>query len=155
MVLIWFLYLCTWKTRILCLKLCCFYKTKEEKLKLAALMAKCLGNNLWKFHQKILNYSENNEIFVRGCFFGRTRYISFLSCYCGSVSDHQVLLLLINLIWFDLKPDLQTPLNQFSAGWCKLKFPSIAISVTTQLCDLVGVDSWFTCCSWMSHSFIF
>jgi len=28
--------------------------------------------------------------------------ISFLSCHCGSVSDHPVLLLLINLIWFDL-----------------------------------------------------
>jgi len=28
--------------------------------------------------------------------------ISFLSCYCCSVSDHPVLLLLINLIWFDL-----------------------------------------------------
>jgi len=67
MVLIWFLCLCTWKNRLLCLKLCCFYKTKEETLKFAALMAKCLTNNLWKFHQKILNYSENNEIFVGGC----------------------------------------------------------------------------------------
>jgi len=28
--------------------------------------------------------------------------ISFLSCYCGSVSDHPVLLLLIKMIWFDL-----------------------------------------------------
>ena len=28
--------------------------------------------------------------------------VSFVSCYCGSVSDHLVLLLLINLIWFDL-----------------------------------------------------
>ena len=38
-------------------------------LKFAALMAKSLMNNLWKVHQKILNYSENNEIFVRGgCF---------------------------------------------------------------------------------------
>jgi len=32
-------------------------------------MAKSLSNNLWKFHQKILNYSENNEIFVGGLFF--------------------------------------------------------------------------------------
>jgi len=38
-------------------------------LKFAALMANCLTNNRWKFHQKILSYSENNEIFVRGCFF--------------------------------------------------------------------------------------
>jgi len=69
MVLIWFLCLCTWKNRLLCLKLCCFYKTKVKMLKFAALMAKCLTNNLWKFHQKILNYSENNEISVGGCFF--------------------------------------------------------------------------------------
>ena len=33
-------------------------------LKFAALVANCLTNNLRKFHQKILNYSENNEIFV-------------------------------------------------------------------------------------------
>jgi len=31
-------------------------------------MANCLTNNLWKFHQKILNYSENNEIFVGDVF---------------------------------------------------------------------------------------
>jgi len=63
-----FVALCTWKNRLLCLKLCCFYKTKVGMLKFAALMAKCLMNNFWKFHQKILNYSENNEIFVGGCF---------------------------------------------------------------------------------------
>ena len=69
MVLIWFLCLCTWKNRLLCLRLYYFYKTKVEMLKFAALMAKYLTNNLWKFHQKILNYSENNEIFVGGgCF---------------------------------------------------------------------------------------
>jgi len=33
-------------------------------LKFAALMAKWLMNNLLKVHQEILNYSENNEIFV-------------------------------------------------------------------------------------------
>jgi len=32
--------------RFLCLNLCCFCKTKVEMLKLAALMAKCLVNNL-------------------------------------------------------------------------------------------------------------
>ena len=46
-----------------------FCKTKVEMLKFAALMAKCLSNNLWKVHQKILNYSKNNQIFVGGCFF--------------------------------------------------------------------------------------
>ena len=74
MVLIWFLCLYTWENRLLCLNLCCFGKTKVEMLKFAALLAKCLRNNLWKFHRKILNYSENNEIFVGGVFFGRTRY---------------------------------------------------------------------------------
>ena len=42
------------------------------------------------------------------------------------------------------QPGLQTLLTWFGAGWGKLKFPSITIGVTTQLCDLVGVDSWFT-----------
>ena len=37
-------------------------------------MARCLANNLWKFHQKILNYSENNDIFVGGCFFNHSLY---------------------------------------------------------------------------------
>jgi len=69
MVLISFLCLFTWENRLLCLNLCCFCKTKVEMLKFAALLANCLMNNLWKFHQKILNYSENNEIFVGGCFF--------------------------------------------------------------------------------------
>ena len=68
MVLIWFLYLFTQENRLLCLNLCCFSKTKVEMLKFAALMANCLSNNLWKFHQKILNYSEHNEIFVGGVF---------------------------------------------------------------------------------------
>jgi len=44
-------------------------------LTFAALTTKCLTNNLCKFHQKILNYSENNEIFVGGCFFRRTLYM--------------------------------------------------------------------------------
>jgi len=56
----------TWENHLLCLNLCCFCKTKVEMLEFVALMAECLANNLWKFHQKILNYSENNEIFV-GC----------------------------------------------------------------------------------------
>jgi len=80
MVLIWFLCLCTWKTRLLCLKLCCFYNTKVEMVKFAGLMAKCLTNSLWKFHRKILNYSEN-EIFVgRGVFLaapGRRPFVHF------------------------------------------------------------------------------
>jgi len=37
-------------------------------LKFVGLMAKCLTKNLRKFHQKILIYSENNEIFVGGAF---------------------------------------------------------------------------------------
>ena len=74
MVLISFLCLFTWENRLLCLNLCCFGKTKVEMLKFVALMARYLTNNLWKFHQKILNYSENNKIFVGGCFFGCTRY---------------------------------------------------------------------------------
>jgi len=35
-------------------------------LEFAALIAKYLTNNLYKVHQKILNYSENNKIFVGG-----------------------------------------------------------------------------------------
>jgi len=54
MVLIWLLCLCTWENRLLCLNLCCFCKTKEEMLNFAALMAKCLMNNLWKVHQNIV-----------------------------------------------------------------------------------------------------
>jgi len=42
------------------------------------------------------------------------------------------------------QPTLQTPLNQFGAGWGKPKFPSVTISMRTRLCELVGVDSWFT-----------
>jgi len=79
MVLISFLYLFTWENRLLRLNLCHFRKTKVEMLKFAALMAKCLTNNLWKFPPKILNYSENNEIFVGGCFFSRTLYVYLCS----------------------------------------------------------------------------
>jgi len=69
MVLIWFLCLFTWYNHLSCLNLCCFGKTKVEMLKFVALIARCLTNNFWKFYQKILNYSENNEIFVGGVFF--------------------------------------------------------------------------------------
>ena len=68
MVLISFLCLFTWENRLLRLNLCCFGKTKVEMLKFAAVMARCLTNNLRKFYQKILKYSENNELFVGGCF---------------------------------------------------------------------------------------
>jgi len=47
-------------------------------LKFAALMANCLTNNRHKFHQKMFNYSENNEIVVGGCFFGCTPYCETL-----------------------------------------------------------------------------
>ena len=56
------------------------------------------------------------------------------------------------------QPTLQTPLNQFSAGWGKPKFPSVTISLRTRLCELVGVDSWFTIHLLqlnVYHSFIF
>jgi len=81
--------------------------------------------------------------------------ISFVSCYCGSVSDHLVLLLLINLIWFDLiwlhitgtdfwyacvmqirylytvsqKTCHQTFVYIFTKYWPILKIPSLAHSV--------------------------
>jgi len=54
-------------------------------LKFAALMAKCLKNNLCKVHQKILSYSENNEIFVGGVFFSHTLYTDMHAC---SVVEH-------------------------------------------------------------------
>jgi len=89
MILIRFLCLCTWENRLLCLNLCCFGKTKVEMLKHAALMARCLTNNPWKFHQKILNYSENNEIFVRGLFLAAP-------CIC---EIHFHIVQLMNLKW--------------------------------------------------------
>jgi len=70
----------TWENRLLCLNLSCFGKAKVEMLKFAALMARCLTNNLWKFQQKILNYFENNEIFVGGCFFSAASCILALLC---------------------------------------------------------------------------
>ena len=42
------------------------------------------------------------------------------------------------------QPTLQTPLNRLGAGWGKPKFPSVTISMRTRLCELDGVDSWFT-----------
>ena len=42
------------------------------------------------------------------------------------------------------QPTLQTPLNRFGAGWGKPKFPSVTISMRTLLCEMAGVDSWFT-----------
>lgn len=38
---------------------------------------------------------------------------------------------------------LQSPQNRFGSGWGKPQFPSL-INLSTQLCDLVDVDSWFT-----------
>ena len=40
--------------------------------------------------------------------------------------------------------ELQSPQNRYGAGWGKPRFPSIPITASTRLCDLVGVDSWFT-----------
>jgi len=39
--------------------------------------------------------------------------------------------------------ELTAPQNRFGSGWGKPHFPS-EISLSTRLCDLVGVDSWFT-----------
>lgn len=39
--------------------------------------------------------------------------------------------------------ELQSPQNRFGSGWGKPQFPT-TINSTTRLCDLVGVDSWFT-----------
>ena len=38
---------------------------------------------------------------------------------------------------------LEAPLNRFGNGWGKPRFP-LSIECSTRLCDLVGVDSWFT-----------
>ena len=56
----------------------------------------------------------------------------------------------------EVKPDepLRTPVNRFGSGWGKPKFPA-NISLTTRLCDLVGVDSWFTFhCLQLDDSFL-
>ena len=38
---------------------------------------------------------------------------------------------------------LQAPMNRFGNGWGKPRFP-LSIDSSTRLCQLVGVDSWFT-----------
>ena len=43
-------------------------KQTNEMLKFAALIVTCLTSNLLKVYLKIVNFSENNEIFVGRCF---------------------------------------------------------------------------------------
>jgi len=45
-----------------------FLQNDSRKAKISALMAKCLTNKLCKFHEKNIEFSENNYIFV-GVFF--------------------------------------------------------------------------------------
>ena len=52
-----------------------FWTTKVEMIKFAPIMVNCVQNNLWKFRKRILKYTENNDICLRGSFFRRTLYI--------------------------------------------------------------------------------
>jgi len=84
--------------------------------------------------------------------------ISIVSCYCGSVSAHLVLLLLINLIWFDLNirshPTSSSVVNSNNyvivRPWSTVRYTSVA-SVSTVNCGLtnlihnrldVSIEAW-------------
>jgi len=87
--------------------------------------------NLLARHSRSLFYFILYLVFVSYC-------MSFLSCYCDSVSDHQVLLLLINLIWFDFIWNLSY--HQF-----QLTAPDVILTITSDGCPQAGARGWCTC----------
>ena len=44
-------------------------------IKFTTIMANWVQNNVWKFRKRILKYTDNNDICLRGSFFRRTLYI--------------------------------------------------------------------------------
>jgi len=67
--------------------------------------------------------------------------ISFASCYCGSVSDHLALLLLINLILFDLMCAVTASSDAVSdpAGARKLGRASIGVSIFGAVIGIIAI----------------
>ena len=57
------------KIHILYSKMCYLWTTKVDMIKFTTIMANCVQNNLWKFRKRILKYTKNNDICLRGSFF--------------------------------------------------------------------------------------
>jgi len=80
LVVVWFICLCSWKNRLLYSNMCYFGITKVKMTKFATIMENCVQNNLWKFSKRILKYTENNDICLRGSFYCRTLYSVHIDC---------------------------------------------------------------------------
>ena len=140
------------------IKMCYFWTRKVERIKFATIMANCVQNNLWKFRKRILKYTENNDICLRG-FFCRRLYnvIKEIRCLMHTVFNCSAMSNWDCSRCISLQHNTDTA--RFNCRWCNSTCRSdltcsASVAVTNQACPPPRVTSVCNYTFSRSHSMI-